>query len=107
MDPSGSLPRNTINTLGRGPLFASLTEQRNWARLIVQTLLRPWLSFVRVKQNLRAFKDAACLKVFDAAFENESNYRILWRIGFTPEQIDQLMQTARKEIKEFHDLDLL
>src|SRR5258705_5779405 len=54
------------------------------------------------KQNVRAFKDAGCLKAFDTAYENESNYRIVWRMWFTSEQADQLMQTARKEIKEFH-----
>jgi len=82
---------------------ASLTEQRSWARLIVQTFAQA-MAFVcsGEKQNLRAFKDAGCLKAFDTAFENESNYRILRRIGFTSEQVDQLMQTARKEIKEFH-----
>jgi len=82
---------------------ASLTEQRYWARLIVQTFAQA-MAFIcsGEKQNLRAFKDAGCLKVFDAAFEHESNCRILWRIGFTPEQIDQLMRTAQKEIKEFH-----
>lgn len=82
---------------------ASLTEQRGWARLIVQTFAQA-MAFIcsGEKQNLRAFKDAGCLKAFDTAFENESNYRILWRIGFTSEQIDLLMQTARKEINEFH-----
>jgi uncharacterized protein YdiU (UPF0061 family) len=82
---------------------ASLTEQRYWARLIVQTFAQA-MAFIRSgeKQNLREFKDAACLKGFDSAFENESYYRILWRIGFTPDQIDQLLQTAAKEIKEFH-----
>jgi uncharacterized protein YdiU (UPF0061 family) len=82
---------------------ASLTEQRYWARLIVQTFAQA-MAFIcsNEKQNLRAFKDAGCLKVFDSAFENESNYRILWRIGFTPEQIDELRQRAQKEIKEFH-----
>jgi hypothetical protein len=54
-----------------------------------------------VKENLPTFKDVECLRVFDLAFENESDYRILWRIGFTPEQIEQLMQKAQKEIKEF------
>ena len=75
----------------------------SWARLIVQIFAQA-MAFIcsGEKQNLRAFKDADCLKVFDAAFENESNHRILWRIGFTPEQIDQLMQTAQKEIKDFH-----
>ena len=82
---------------------ASLTEQRYWARLIVQTFAQA-MAFISSgeKQNLRAFKDAECLQVFDAAFENESNYRTLWRIGFTPEQIDQLRRKAQKEIKEFH-----
>jgi uncharacterized protein YdiU (UPF0061 family) len=82
---------------------ASLTEQRYWARLIVQTFAQA-MAFIDsgVKENLRAFKDAECLRVFDLAFENESDYRMLWRIGFTPQQIEQLMQKARKEIKEFH-----
>ncbi len=82
---------------------ASLAEQRNWARLIVQTFAQA-MAFIcsGEKQNLRAFKDAGSLKVFDSAFEKETNQRVLWRIGFTPEQIDQLMGTAQKEIKEFH-----
>lgn len=82
---------------------ASLTEQRYWARLIVQTFAQA-MAFIDsgVKENLRAFKDAECLRAFDLAFENESDYRMLWRIGFTPEQIEQLMQKAPKEIKEFH-----
>jgi uncharacterized protein YdiU (UPF0061 family) len=82
---------------------ASLTEQRYWARLVVQTFAQA-MAFIcsGEKENLRAFKDAECLKVFDSAFENESNYRILWRIGFTPEQIDHLMQAAQKETREFH-----
>jgi hypothetical protein len=40
--------------------------------------------------------------VFDRAFQAERDYRVLWRIGFTPEQIDQLLQHAQEEIKEFH-----
>ena len=82
---------------------ASLTEQRYWARLIVQTFAQA-MAFIDsgVKENLRAFKDAECLLAFDLAFENESDYRMLWRIGFTPQQIEQLMQKAQKEIKDFH-----
>ena len=82
---------------------ASLTEQRYWARLIVQTFAQA-MAFIDsgVKENLPSFKDAACLRDFDLAFDNESNYRTLWRIGFTPEQIELLMQKAQKEIKDFH-----
>ncbi len=82
---------------------ASLAEQRYWARLIVQTFAQA-MAFIcsGEKETLRAFKDAECLKVFDSAFENESDCRILWRIGFTPKQIDRLMQTAEKEARDFH-----
>ncbi|MGI8734402.1 MAG: protein adenylyltransferase SelO family protein [Pyrinomonadaceae bacterium] len=82
---------------------ASLAEQRYWARLIVQTFGQA-MAFIcsGEKQNLAEFKDAECLKVFDSAFEKESDYRILWRLGFAPEQIDQLMRTAQSEIQEFH-----
>ncbi|HEY3024814.1 MAG TPA: hypothetical protein VGJ55_01545 [Pyrinomonadaceae bacterium] len=82
---------------------ASLTEQRYWARLIVQTFAQA-MAFIQsgVKEKLPTFKDAECLHVFDRAFEAESNYRMLWRIGFTPEQIERLMQSAQKEIKDFH-----
>ncbi|MEP6912187.1 MAG: protein adenylyltransferase SelO family protein [bacterium] len=82
---------------------ASLTEQRYWARLIVQTFAQA-MAFIQsgVKEKLPTFKDAECLRAFDRAFEAESNYRMLWRIGFTPEQIERLMQSAQKEIKDFH-----
>ncbi len=81
---------------------ASLAEQRHWARLIVQTFAQA-MAFIcsGEKQNLRAFKAADCLQVFDSAFENESNCRVLWRMGFAPEQIDELLRIAQKEIKEF------
>src|SRR5258705_12229875 len=80
---------------------ASLAEQRRWARLIVQVFAQA-IGFAHsgVKENLRAFKDAECLRVFDQAFETERERRILWRIGFTPEQIAYLMQKAKKEIKD-------
>jgi uncharacterized protein YdiU (UPF0061 family) len=82
---------------------ASLAEQRYWARLIVQTFAQA-MAFVvsKTKQNLREFKDAECLRTFDEAFADESDYRILWRIGFTPEQIAKLLKTARAEVKGFH-----
>jgi uncharacterized protein YdiU (UPF0061 family) len=81
---------------------ASLAEQRYWARLIVQTFAQA-MAFIcsGEKQPLPTFKDAGCLKAFDSAFANESDHRILWRIGLTPEQIDQVMSTAQKEVKEF------
>ncbi len=81
---------------------ASLAEQRYWARSLVQVFAQA-MDFIQtgVKANLRAFKDAECLKTFDLAFETERDYRILWRIGFSPEQIDHLTRKAQAEIKNF------
>src|SRR5438034_2051222 len=82
---------------------ASLREQRRWARLLVQVFAQA-MAFIESgeKANLRSFKNAKCLQIFDLAFEAERNYRVLWRIGFTPEQIERLTQSAQKEIKDFH-----
>jgi hypothetical protein len=53
------------------------------------------------KKNLNTFRNAECLRVFDDAFASERDRRMLWRIGFTPEQIGHLMNTAQKEIRDF------
>ncbi len=81
---------------------SSLTEQRYWARQLVQVFAQAVdFAITGEKQNLRRFKEADCLKAYDAAFETERNYRMLWRIGFTPAQIDHLLEHAGDEIKEF------
>ena len=81
---------------------ASLIEQRRWARLIVQSFAQA-MDFIEKgkKQNLRAFKNDACLKVFDDAFQKEQDYRVLWRVGFDPQQIECLMECKSKEVREF------
>jgi uncharacterized protein YdiU (UPF0061 family) len=81
---------------------ASLAEQRGWARSLVQVFAQT-MGFIQsgVKENLNNFKNAGCLRVFDEAFENERDLRMLWRIGFTPEQISYLMSNARQEIRDF------
>src|SRR4030095_14179592 len=81
---------------------ASLVEQRGWARVIVQTFAQA-VDFIETgkKRNLREFKDDACLKVFDDAFKREQDYRILWRVGFDPQQIECLLDCKSKEVREF------
>jgi uncharacterized protein YdiU (UPF0061 family) len=81
---------------------ASLAEQRGWARTLVQVFAQV-MAFVESgeKENLNNFKNAACLRVFDEAFANERDQRMLWRIGFTSEQISYLMSNAQKEIRDF------
>ena len=82
---------------------ASLVEQRGWARTLVQVFAQA-MDFIETghKQNLKTFKDSPCLQVFDDAFAGERDYRVLWRIGFEPEQIDHLLKHSKKEIKDFH-----
>jgi uncharacterized protein YdiU (UPF0061 family) len=81
---------------------ASLAEQRGWARTLVQVFAQA-MAFIQsgVKENLNAFRNAECLRVFDEAFARERDQRMLWRIGFTREQISYLMNNAQKEIREF------
>jgi len=81
---------------------ASLREQRSCARMIVQAFAQA-LDFAHagVKGKLNAFRNAECLKTFDLAFESERDRRMLWRIGFAPEQIEKVMQAGREEIREF------
>ncbi|HEV2837509.1 MAG TPA: hypothetical protein VGW58_19460, partial [Pyrinomonadaceae bacterium] len=81
---------------------ASLAEQRGWARTLVQVFAQA-MDFIEtgVKKRLETFKDARCLTVFDTAFAAERDQRMLWRIGFTSEQICYLMQNAQKEIRDF------
>jgi uncharacterized protein YdiU (UPF0061 family) len=81
---------------------ASLAEQRGWARTLVQVFAQT-MDFIEtgVKKKLDLFKNAKCLSVFDKAFASERDQRMLWRIGFTAEQIGYLMQNAQKEIRDF------
>jgi uncharacterized protein YdiU (UPF0061 family) len=81
---------------------ASLAEQRGWARTLVHVFAQA-MDFVETgeKKNLNTFRNAECLRVFDDAFASERGQRMLWRIGFTQEQIAHLMNTAQKEIRDF------
>ena len=81
---------------------ASLAEQRGWARTIIQVFAQA-MSFIQsgVKENLNTFKNADALRVFDETFARERDQRMLWRIGFTPEQSEYLMSNAHKEVRDF------
>ncbi len=78
---------------------STLTEQRFWARELVKVFAQA-IHFVRTgrKLNLRSFRNARCLKQFDEAFESEREWRTLWRLGFSPEQIEKLRKSGRSEI---------
>jgi hypothetical protein len=78
---------------------STLTEQRFWARELVKVFAQT-VHFIRTgkKLNLREFKNARCLKDFDEAFESEREWRTLWRLGFSREQIEKLQKSGKSEI---------
>jgi Protein adenylyltransferase SelO len=79
----------------------SLREQRHWARELVKVFAQA-CHFARTghKRNLSHFKNVACLKQFDAWFERQREFRTLWRLGFTPHQIEILRNKGRSEIDD-------
>jgi hypothetical protein len=52
------------------------------------------------KRKLRSFRSHPVLKQFDEWFEREREFRTLWRVGFTPQQIEQLRTRGRREIAD-------
>jgi uncharacterized protein YdiU (UPF0061 family) len=79
----------------------SLTEQRFWARELVKVFGQAAVfAHSGRKPNLRDFKDAPWLNEFDRAFAHERDRRMLWRIGFTPQQTDRLLKRAKTEIRD-------
>jgi uncharacterized protein YdiU (UPF0061 family) len=77
----------------------TLTEQRYWARELVKVFAQA-AHFARTGQKLplRQFKNARCLRQFDAFFEREREWRLLWHLGFDQQQIEILRNKGRSEI---------
>jgi hypothetical protein len=77
----------------------TLTEQRYWARQLVQVFAQSaHFARTRRKLNLRRFRNARCVRQFDAWFEREREWRTLWHLGFSPKQIELLRSRGRSEI---------
>jgi uncharacterized protein YdiU (UPF0061 family) len=79
---------------------STLTEQRFWARELVKVFAQA-IAFARTgrRRNLRRFKDAKCLRVFDRTFRIERDRRMLWRLGFTDDQIDHVLLHERASVR--------
>lgn len=79
-----------------------LTEQRYWARLMTQAFAQA-ADFILTgtKKPLKGFREAPCLRAFDAAFGEERDRRLLWRLGFDATSCERLLATARGSITEF------
>lgn len=80
----------------------TLTEQRVWARKIIQTFIQ-MTDFVITgeKKNLESYKDDPGLDLFDECFERERHLRMLWRIGFTPAQSQRLLRYHLSKVEGF------
>ena len=81
---------------------SSLTEQRFWARRIVQTFIQA-ADFIltRRKKKLESFKNDPALKIFDNAFKNERTVRLLWRMGFNQRHITKLTRKNNPAMRDF------
>jgi uncharacterized protein YdiU (UPF0061 family) len=82
-------------------LSSSLVEQKFWARELVKVFAQAVDFAVHGrKRKLRAFQHHPALRQFDMWFDLEREFRMLWRVGFTPEQIATLRKRGRREIAD-------
>lgn len=80
----------------------TLTEQRYWARKIIQSFIQMTDYIVnKEKRPLEDFDKHEILELFDKRFEYERNRRMLWRIGFTPAQTERLLKNHLQEVGDF------
>ncbi len=81
-----------------------LTEQRREARRLVQTFAQAVdFIFSKKKKKIEAFASHPSLRLFDQYFKNERQKRMLWRVGFTPLQIDTLITHQQKTVEAFQN----
>jgi len=80
----------------------SLSEQRYWARKMIQTFLQVTdFIITKEKKPLEAFDKDKNLSFFDMRFLLERQSRMLWRMGFTPYQIEKLKINHQDKIQAF------
>jgi len=81
---------------------ASLTEQKLWAKKIIQNFAQA-IDFIdtKEKKSLNDFDNHESLQTFDKLFEEERQRQMLYRIGFTKDQIDEIIKKHRDIVFEF------
>lgn len=74
----------------------SLNEQKHKARLIAQVFVQ-MADYLKTgqKKSLKHFEKHPTLQLFDQCFQNERAHRILYRMGFTPEQRKNILAKPR------------
>ena len=80
----------------------TLIEQKYWAKKIIQTFVQA-VDYINTKQkkSLDTFEDHPIMALFDQRFELERHSRMLWRMGFTPHQIEKLKMKHRLLVEDF------
>ncbi|MBP9854613.1 MAG: hypothetical protein KBD53_07090 [Candidatus Omnitrophica bacterium] len=80
----------------------TLSEQRFWAKRIVQTFIQLTDFLITgQKQSLEEFDNDKRLELFDQKFESERRRRMLWKIGFSPSQIKRLEYKHQDKVDAF------
>ena len=79
-----------------------LTEQKFWARNMVQTFAQV-VDFIttKTKKNLKTFEQHPSLTLFDQYFQAERQRALLTKMGFTAEQIDKIREHHPEKIEAF------
>jgi len=83
----------------------TLTEQKYWARNMVQTFAQV-VDFITTKEKkpLANFEKDSSLSVFDEKFARERQNELLRRIGFPMKERKILMKDHQQTIKDFRNL---
>lgn len=79
-----------------------LTEQKYWARNMIQTFAQV-VDFVATKEkkNLKNFEQHPSLALFDECFQEERQKALLFKMGFTEEQIIRIRKHHNDKIEAF------
>lgn len=79
-----------------------LTEQKYWAKFLVQTFIQA-ADFIQTKKKKRIerFKKHPWLHQFDRYFSEEKQRRLLRKIGFEEKEIGRLIDCHQKEVADF------
>ena len=80
----------------------SLTEQKYWARRILQTFIQA-VDFIcsKKKKRLEAFNQHPLLKEFDRYFYEEKQRRLLGKVGFQEKEINFLIRQHQNDVLRF------
>ena len=81
---------------------SSLTEQKYWARNMIQTFAQI-VDFIltKEKKNIKVFDGDPSLVEFDQYFQSERQKRMLCRIGFTEETVASLIDKHQPKVEAF------